>query len=78
VSNTGREDSEELKIVGMHCATCTTSVERALRKAGGVIDVSVNLASEEAVVQHRGTPTSKLVSAVRTAGYDVVNLYLGV
>jgi Cu+-exporting ATPase len=72
VSNTGREDSEELKIVGMHCATCTTSVERALRKAGGVIDVSVNLASEEAVVQHRGTPTSKLVSAVRTAGYDVV------
>ena len=71
-SNTSGEDSEELKIVGMHCATCTTSVERALRKAGGVINVSVNLASEEAVVEHRGTPTSKLVSAVRTAGYDVV------
>jgi Cu+-exporting ATPase len=71
-SNTSGEDSEELKIVGMHCATCTTSVERALRKAGGVINVSVSLASEEAVVEHRGTPTSKLVSAVRTAGYDVV------
>ncbi|MEM3799993.1 MAG: heavy metal translocating P-type ATPase [Thermoprotei archaeon] len=58
--------------MGMHCATCTTSVERALRRTRGVLDVSVSLASEEAVVKHSGTPTSKLVEAVRTAGYDAV------
>jgi Cu2+-exporting ATPase len=69
---TTSEQSEEIRIVGMHCATCTTTVEKALRRAGGVVDVTVSLASEEAVVQHSGTPTSKLVEAVRSAGYDVV------
>lgn len=64
-------EKEELKIVGMHCATCTTTVERALRRTGA-LGVWVSLASEEAVVEHEGIPTSKLVEAVRSAGYDVV------
>lgn len=70
--NVGPAQTEELKIVGMHCATCTTTVERALRSADGVLEVAVSLASEEAVVRHEGTPTAKLVEAVRAAGYDVV------
>ena len=60
-----------LDIGGMTCASCAGRVERALRKVPGVLDASVNLATEKAAVTVMGdTGGDALVAAVRRAGYD--------
>jgi Cu+-exporting ATPase len=56
----------------MTCATCSRTVEKALRKAEGVSFAAVNLATETAfVVLDRDIPQENLESAVRAVGYDV-------
>ena len=57
-----------LRIEGMTCASCVGRVEKALRAVPGVIDASVNLATEKATV-HGGDP-DRLAAAVREAGYE--------
>jgi P-type Cu+ transporter len=63
-----------LPILGMTCANCVANVERSLKKVDGVLDVSVNYASEKALVRYApGSVTrADLVAAVRRGGYDVV------
>ncbi|RMG56888.1 MAG: copper-translocating P-type ATPase, partial [Deltaproteobacteria bacterium] len=58
---------------GMTCASCVKRVERALSRVPGVRNVSVNFATEEAMVEGDGDSldVDALVSAVRDAGYDV-------
>src|SRR5256885_413906 len=67
-------DQVELPITGMTCASCVNRVEKALKKAEGVLDASVNLASEQASVTY--TPASvgwgELKAAVERAGYGVI------
>jgi Cu+-exporting ATPase len=62
-----------LPIDGMTCASCVNRIERFLRKADGVLDANVNLATEQATV--RVDPAlagrAELVAAVERAGYDV-------
>ena len=56
-------------ISGMTCASCVARVEKAVRAVPGVLDVSVNLATERASV--RGTaPPERVLAAVRAAGYE--------
>ena len=38
------------RVNGMTCASCVNHVEKALRKVEGIIDVSVNLATETATI----------------------------
>jgi Cu+-exporting ATPase len=58
----------ELAIEGMTCASCVRRVERAISKVEGVEDVSVNLATERALVRgSAGVPP--LLAAVERAGY---------
>ena len=64
------EESVELGVSGMSCASCVGRVERALGKVPGVIAAHVNLASERAQIRMlRGVPVSALVAAVERAGY---------
>lgn len=61
----------ELAVSGMTCASCVMRVEKKLKKAPGVRDAAVNLATERATVTYdpaQATPAS-LVQAVETAGY---------
>src|SRR5512139_791831 len=63
-------DSCTLDISGMTCASCSARVEKALGKVSGVLDASVNLATEQATVQlARGTAATALIAAVERAGY---------
>jgi Cu+-exporting ATPase len=64
----------ELPLVGMTCANCAATIERALRRKPGVVEASVNLASERATVEYRPDQSTRadLVAAIRRAGYDVV------
>ncbi|MFN7105591.1 MAG: heavy-metal-associated domain-containing protein, partial [Pyrobaculum sp.] len=61
-----------LKILGMHCATCTLTVQKALMAVRGVKWVEASLASNEArLVVNPSVDYSELAWAVRRAGYDV-------
>jgi Cu+-exporting ATPase len=64
----------EFPVTGMTCASCVARVERALRKADGVLDANVNLATEHATVEYLpGTAAfGTLKAAVEKAGYGVV------
>jgi Cu+-exporting ATPase len=64
------EDTLELKIAGMTCASCVARVERALKAVPGVIEANVNLATERATVRAVGTPEAALVRAVEDTGYE--------
>jgi Cu+-exporting ATPase len=68
--------SVDLPITGMTCASCVRTVERALKKPAGVLDVNVNLATEKATVTYiPGTVRRPdLVRAVEAAGYGVLDL----
>ena len=39
-------------IKGMHCAACSSSVERVTKKLDGVIDSSVNLVAEKMTIYY--------------------------
>jgi P-type Cu+ transporter len=60
----------ELDIEGMTCASCVSRVERALRAVPGVIDASVNLATNRASALHAGADNAALLAAVQRAGYE--------
>ncbi|MGE5339715.1 MAG: heavy metal translocating P-type ATPase [Gemmatimonadota bacterium] len=64
--------SIRLAIEGMTCASCVARVEKALLEVPGVLNASVNLASESAVVDLvSGSATARdLVRAVTGAGYE--------
>jgi len=66
------EQSVNLAVSGMSCASCSGRVERALLGVPGVISAEVNLASERARVQvAAGTAgAGELAAAVRAAGYE--------
>ena len=50
--STQNPTSTRIGIRGMHCAACVDKVERALSQTPGVVRASVNLASEEALVEY--------------------------
>jgi len=61
----------ELNIEGMTCASCVGRVERALNKVAGVKSVSVNLANERAHLELIGqVDAQSLLEAVSKAGYS--------
>lgn len=64
----------ELKISGMHCASCALNIEHALRDRDDVYDARVNLAAETAVVEYDPTKATlaDLERTVGDAGYEVV------
>ena len=63
-------NQHDLRIEGMHCASCSQSVESALKAVAGVQDASVNLLGENASVTHDGSVTLEtLAQAVKDAGY---------
>ncbi|KAF1018908.1 MAG: Copper-exporting P-type ATPase [Paracidovorax wautersii] len=72
--------SLDLSVGGMTCASCVGRVERALRQVPGVVDATVNLATESARVRYDpatppvpAAPTAwdaVLRRAVRDAGYE--------
>jgi len=65
---------ESFVVRGMSCASCVRRVERALESLEGVLEVSVNLATERASIRYlRGAVSAQeITEAVRSAGYEIV------
>jgi copper chaperone CopZ len=63
--------TELLKVTGMTCGGCTSTVTHALQAVTGVGDVNVSLSAGEAAVQYdeRLTSPEQLKSVVKGAGY---------
>ena len=63
--------SLDLSIQGMSCASCAGRVEKALQNAEGVVNATVNLATEKAHIDfiQGATAASELIHAVEAAGY---------
>ena len=68
---TVREETTELAIEDMTCASCVGRVEKALAQIPGVLEANVNLATERARVRHLAgvVSTADLEAAVEQAGY---------
>jgi len=64
----------ELKIGGMHCATCAATIEKSLSHLGGVTGARVSFADEAAAVEYDSAKLklADLEKAVADAGYRVV------
>lgn len=62
-----------LDISGMTCEHCVATVGGAIRGVAGVNDVAVDRAASKAsiVFDERERVLSRLIEAVRSAGYDV-------
>ncbi|MCC6509939.1 MAG: heavy metal translocating P-type ATPase, partial [Pirellulaceae bacterium] len=72
------EHPVEIGIGGMTCAACVRRVELGLRKIPHVVDASVNLATERAIVQFDQGPEQVDMDALRSTiaklGYEPIEL----
>lgn len=62
------------RIEGMHCAACVGRVETAIGQLPGVAAVAVNLATNEARVQHDADAKPDVIQAVEAVGYRASEL----
>ncbi|MDO4283047.1 MAG: heavy metal translocating P-type ATPase [Clostridia bacterium] len=62
---------EKFDILGMTCSSCSSHVERAVRKLSGVKNVSVNLLSNYMLVEYdeKRVNTKDIIKSVEDAGY---------
>ena len=66
----------EFAITGMTCANCAVNIERALnKKVSGLVNASVNFASERAAVEYIPGVASlqEMAAAIEAAGYGVIS-----
>jgi Cu+-exporting ATPase len=65
----------EIKISGMHCASCALNVEKSLQGLEGVGEAQVNFGTEKATVEYDPDKLKlqDLENTVEDAGYGVVN-----
>ncbi len=68
----GEAERVDLPLEGMTCASCAGAIERSLKRAAGVSDVSVNFLTRTATVRFDGAVTSPagLVEVIRGAGFE--------
>ena len=65
----------EMPVTGMTCANCAANIERVLnKKVPGVVDASVNFASERVAVRYipEAVDVDEIVAAIEKAGYGAV------
>ncbi len=62
----------DLNIVGMHCASCATLINRSLTKTEGIIEANVNYATAKArvVYDEKKLSDDDLIQIVQKRGYD--------
>lgn len=61
-----------LDIKGMHCASCSAVIDKALKKTKGVSKANVNLTTNKAVVEFDESKVgiSDFIKAIQSKGYD--------
>jgi Cu+-exporting ATPase len=69
-------DNLTLKLRGMSCASCASSIEQAIKSVPGIIECSVNFGMEQASIKYdsKQTNLATIQSAVDAAGYEALPL----
>lgn len=67
------QQTETLKIAGMSCGHCVSSVTKALTETEGVKVESVEIGTAKITYDTDKTPRKKLVEALEDIGFDVQN-----
>jgi P-type Cu+ transporter len=64
----------DFPVTGMTCSNCAMNIERALKKLLGVINASVNFASEHVSVEYLPDLSSidDMIAAIKKAGYGAI------
>ncbi|MFU8792617.1 MAG: heavy metal translocating P-type ATPase [Acholeplasmataceae bacterium] len=64
--------TQKYNITGMTCASCAQSIDRVLRRQDGILDVNINLATDQAIISFDETKLSNdgVIEAIESVGYD--------
>ncbi len=62
--------TENLKVIGMHCASCAGIIERKVKKITGVKEVMVSYANESAIITHENVSFDELNNTITKLGYS--------
>lgn len=70
------ENTTEISLPTIQCGMCVRTIEKALNKVDGIINIGVNVENKKATVTYDDTKTdlSKIETAISKAGYDANNL----
>ena len=64
----------ELAITGMHCASCSTLLQKALGRIDGVSEAVVNYGTERATVEHAENVTiDDMITIIKKKGYNATS-----
>ena len=65
---------ETYPVIGMSCASCVKNIETVLNKTEGVVDASVNFASEKVTIEYDDEIISmdKVADIVKSIGYELI------
>ena len=65
---------KNIKIKGMHCASCVSKIEKSIRKISGIKKVNVNIATEKVSVKYdlKKVSLDKIYGAIKSAGYEAL------
>ncbi|MFZ3086142.1 MAG: cation transporter, partial [Candidatus Hydromicrobium sp.] len=71
-TNIEKNKRVSLSISGMHCASCSSIIERTLKKIPGISSASVNFGSEKALVIYDESVVNldSIIKAIKKAGYS--------
>lgn len=65
---------ETYPVLGMTCAVCVRKIEKVLENTKGIVEVSVNLASENVTVGYDDQKVNidKIAGIVKDIGYELL------
>ena len=62
-----------IKIKGMHCASCASTIEKTLKNAKGVSKASVNFGTESAIVEYdKRISEEEIEKLIEGVGYGII------
>jgi len=65
----------KLTIEGMHCASCASNIERAVKKIKGVLSVSVSVMTKKAIIESEdNVNTEEIKKVILSIGYKIINI----
>ncbi|MBY0121297.1 cation-translocating P-type ATPase [Bacillus sp. S/N-304-OC-R1] len=65
-------ETAHIEVKGMHCAACTTRIEKSVSKIDGVTDIMVNLTTEKGRVSYEKnrTSVSEIIQRINKIGFE--------
>ena len=65
----------KMTIEGMHCASCASNIERAVKKIKGVLSASVSVMTKKAIIEAEDNVNlEEIKKSIFNIGYKIVNV----